>query len=190
MHYVTEYSQRDLAYAEDRLRAFQGILNAFKRAAIPIYNFWGIPLSPLSDESDQDLLRGRLTRSQSQRFAFMLFWVAPDATRRQGNFPSWSWAAWSGRIDHPLHVPGQADECADVVVQLEDEQKITHRLVEIHRLPHLLALDDHYTMNIRVEGWTIDVDVVDIDIMDLNFRYRGPVRFCNVAAEQGRGRYY
>lgn len=166
MQYLHDFSLRELTYREDALNAFQGVLNAFRRAKRPVHNFWGVPIF-LSDNSfDRGSAQKKIKRSMSTRFAISLFWYASGAPWRLARMntacPSWSWAAWDGPIRYTRQQWLGPDIFSDVRVWLEDTHKETYSLDEINFEPGMCALQDTYSKTIRVEGWTINVDSVGL----------------------------
>jgi hypothetical protein len=101
-----------LTYDYDSLNAFRGILSRF-----PYISIWGVPIA-----LEQVAEIGSLDEAVcSIRFARGLWWDSPGdpwrdmlgrdekfvTLRRRIDFPSWSWAGWSGPIrPHiPEHLP-------------------------------------------------------------------------------------
>ncbi|MCJ1259453.1 hypothetical protein MMC24_007291 [Lignoscripta atroalba] len=80
------YKDRALSYESDSINAFAGIIKAMERLHNVSF-LWGLPemdfesalLWQLSDTSEQDHI-----------------------LQRRGQFPSWSWAGWSGSLNHDL----------------------------------------------------------------------------------------
>lgn len=87
MDTLEKYSNRTLSYSSDSLNAFLGILSSFASRKNPIYNVWGVPLV---------LLR--------KMWDLKLDWRHQQPCNRQAQFPSWSWAGWSGPVTRGQHV--------------------------------------------------------------------------------------
>ena len=71
---VNLYSPRRLTYAEDGLRALDGVLQRLG-TMYPRGFFWGLPIEDLD---------------------WALLWRPQIPSPRRQNFPSWSWAGWEG----------------------------------------------------------------------------------------------
>lgn len=87
LNILEEYSNRTLSYSSDSLNAFLGILSSFASRKNPIYHVWGVPLV-----------------LQHNRWDLMLNWRHRQPCNRQAQFPSWSWAGWSGPVTRGKHV--------------------------------------------------------------------------------------
>jgi hypothetical protein len=94
MELLAEYSARNLTYDFDALRAFAGIRRVFEEGECPIYNVQGLPVV-LSVELRLDCSAVNLIAA--------LCWEhhEPDKARHRTQFPSWTWAGWTGRIHFP-----------------------------------------------------------------------------------------
>jgi hypothetical protein len=91
-NHIVEYSGRNLTYEQDALPAFTGLLSQ-----TPFCTFDGIPIA--TDEA----------HSPETAFAVGLWWKSAyfreqrrdvSLTRRD-QFPSWTWAGWSGPVSYP-----------------------------------------------------------------------------------------
>jgi hypothetical protein len=107
--HIEIYTQRNLTYQSDALRAFQGICNIFANQKVPILNHWGIPtylgcyradglwLVPSASLGSRDAPANDLSALR-----YGLLWHLKSrgqgADRRVG-FPSWSWAGWSAPVE-------------------------------------------------------------------------------------------
>jgi hypothetical protein len=96
------YSLRDMTYQSDAINAFQGILQRYSRAPVPVKHYFGVPFTTgqhpgLSDMREME----RSVDDISNSFIAALTWSAENATRRPG-FPSWSWAGWRGENFLPM----------------------------------------------------------------------------------------
>ncbi|KAF2648344.1 hypothetical protein K491DRAFT_684759 [Lophiostoma macrostomum CBS 122681] len=169
MRCVADYSSRELTYEADHLNAFQGVLNAFKRAACPMYNFWGIPI-PVKDRFlpyRAPVSIQEMERSRSARFASNLFWQSQSHTQRclarmDNDIPSWSWARWEGPISEDLSYSKDCllDACVWLEVEGSCNKFISLDGVDLESSPR--PLEDEYTSKIQIEAWTMDVDLVDV----------------------------
>ncbi|KAL8382933.1 hypothetical protein RB595_006619 [Gaeumannomyces hyphopodioides] len=100
---VAEYTKRAFSSLSDRLRGFQGVLN---RLEVPFRGpfYWGIPASTFVDG---------------------LLWTPhPDggSHHRIPEFPSWSWAGWSGPVVYAASAElGLANLCETTASQVAIE---------------------------------------------------------------------
>jgi heterokaryon incompatibility protein (HET) len=87
---IAEYSMRDLTFDADALNGILAVLRYFEQLVIPVYHYWGIPI--LHKES--------VPSFKSYTFGFLagLCWNSRSPSRRRPQFPSWSWAGWTGSI--------------------------------------------------------------------------------------------
>ena len=97
---VEEFSQRDLTYEDDVLRAFGGIFNALNRDCNQEF-LWGLPISFLGPALSWPRGKRRRVTSVST--------VSENGTKIPIIFPSWTWAGWIGdeipwtQFDLPLN---------------------------------------------------------------------------------------
>lgn len=163
MRYVSEFSTKELAYREDMLNAFQGILNAFQRAKDPVYHFWGIPIF-LKDDHLRDRNQphdGKNTRSRSARFITSLFWSHSDSQsirRIRSEFPSWSWAAWDGTVEAGTFYNLLTHSFTGSRVWFQDFAGNLTNLEDINFHPAMSSLQDRYS-NILLEADTTTIGI-------------------------------
>lgn len=168
MSYVHSYSLRELTFRRDKLMAFEGVMNAFKRAQRPVYTFWGQPIF-LSDRDMPHYARtadqrrgekGSSKWSMAVRFAIGLFWQlrnSQDSTSRIEDFPSWSWAGWTGIMDPELLIHINQELSTDLDISLEDASHNMISLNSIEIWPQMGNLEDQYLDGLYIEAWTIVV---------------------------------
>jgi hypothetical protein len=87
---IVSYSQRHLSYDSDRLRAMAGIFRVYEEGAHPCYNIQGLSL----------VIHRGSTLSKAIMFMDALSWEQwkYDGTHRKKQFPSWTWASWTGPV--------------------------------------------------------------------------------------------
>ncbi|KAJ8113946.1 hypothetical protein OPT61_g4063 [Boeremia exigua] len=87
-----EFSARTLSFPRDTLDVVRGILAAFDRK-FQVRHLSGIPFIkiPLPTAADS------LVFSKFHLLSGLLFWTREDSVRRK-EFPSWSWAGWTGSL--------------------------------------------------------------------------------------------
>ncbi|KAK8104711.1 uncharacterized protein PG998_011744 [Apiospora kogelbergensis] len=93
-HLVESYNTRDLAYPEDGLQAYLGVIQRFSEA-VPGGFFWGLPVS----DFHRALLwqpRETLVRRLSRRREAGLY-----------ELPSWSWVGWRGNVNMMKCLPAK-----------------------------------------------------------------------------------
>lgn len=105
---VRDYTGRDMSFASDSLHAFAAFTKEFKRAGRLLT--WGLPIS----SSALHLLWEHEP------------WDFRDINRRD-EFPSWSWAGWSGTaaMNFPLN-PAPKVNCTCAIA---DETSLSHVLI-------------------------------------------------------------
>lgn len=102
MELLAEYNARNFTHDFDALRAFAGICRVFEEGECPIYNVQGLPVV-----FSEQLQLGR----SAMNLVDTLCWEhhQPETARRRTQFPSWTWAGWTGRIHFPkeLETPSE-----------------------------------------------------------------------------------
>lgn len=160
---IGEYSQKDLSFEHDALNAVLGVLHAFKRAGVLAHHISGIPSVPLL----------RISQSQSTKplesLAAGLSWVADTRNgnpylKRRENFPSWSWAGWTGvGLQYWYFLMDgvyQVNELyTDIVVELEDQEG---QLIPWTTSNSLKI----FARRICVSGWTTQLRIIKADGKD------------------------
>lgn len=177
MDFVHRYTSRHLTYPMDRLNAFEGVMNAFKRAKRPVYSFWGVPIfmsdndmsrRPRYDLWDEDKT-DRAERSLAVRFAISLFWQHESLSTRMKQFPSWSWAGWTGKI-HPQVLALVDDELSTGLdISLESDVHGIMSLDSIEFWSQMGSLEDTYSSRLYIEAWTIPVNIDKLDVSDFPY---------------------
>ncbi|KAK8105238.1 hypothetical protein PG999_008597 [Apiospora kogelbergensis] len=95
-HHVNEFSRRKLSYAADSLQALSSVLDRFMYETHAICHLHGLPFMPRQNSTYSQGLD-----KHAFHFKYGLLWthgqdVTPKA--RRGDFPSWSWTGWEGRV--------------------------------------------------------------------------------------------
>jgi hypothetical protein len=150
IHFLAQFSERELSYPADTIKAMQGILHMFSRAHRPVYHLEGVPL-----------LSG-LETGVFAEFSFLkgLSWFHTSPGERRLEFPSWSWAGWTGQLgDFFMFRETDPQTHAITTVCLETENgelgkfpKST-RQEDWHMFLSNLASKRFHT--IRIQGYTI-----------------------------------
>lgn len=137
---LQKYTGGELTYQSDAIRAFEGVFRFFER--VGVFHYLGIPILP--ETSYKHTNDGNALRSQSDRFADGLCWIAVGPGKRRHLFPSWSWAGWQ----HEIHFPDLPDysgpsnmEEASVKILREDSRG------------SLISFDD-YPLSSLFPSWT------------------------------------
>ena len=89
---LEEYSTRTLTYSSDTLNAFLGVLASFSTRKDPIYHVWGVAVV-----------------TQYNSWDLKIYWVHRKPCSRLTQFPSWSWAGWSGPVNRGMHIQSGTD---------------------------------------------------------------------------------
>jgi hypothetical protein len=115
MPFLAEFSRRELTHSADALNAMQGIFQMFLKAKTPIYHIEGVPLVP------------RKSRAFVLEHSFIqgLSWYHKNPGERRPEFPSWSWAGWTGLLaDRVTLNPRRLRDPYDISIRLEYENEI------------------------------------------------------------------
>ncbi|PMD61837.1 HET-domain-containing protein [Hyaloscypha bicolor E] len=112
IHFLADFSKRELSYPADAINAMQGIFQMFSKTEYPVYHIEGVPI--LSATSG--------TFVPEDSFIKGLSWCHSIPGKRRPEFPSWSWAGWTGVLERSFM---WADEYpVDTVLCLETENGI------------------------------------------------------------------
>ncbi|KAF2431536.1 HET-domain-containing protein [Tothia fuscella] len=95
---IEKYNWRVLTYETDILNAFSGVLQAYKVAEHPVFNFWGVPILPPVAKSETGEVVP-IERTSLDGFVLGLCWTWSDNLlqyehSKRPDFPTWSWAGW------------------------------------------------------------------------------------------------
>lgn len=88
---VQDYSARDLSYDADSLNAFRGIIQRYSKLEEPVLSIWGLPYPAQGDKYRYFYLG--LTWAHTENC-----WGDSRRPKRRQEFPSWTWAGWSGAV--------------------------------------------------------------------------------------------
>lgn len=88
---VQDFSARDLSYDVDSLNAFRGIIQRYSNLEEPVLTIWGLPYPAQGDKSRHFYLG--LTWAHTEKS-----WETSRPPKRRQDFPSWTWAGWSGPV--------------------------------------------------------------------------------------------
>ncbi|KAH7393814.1 heterokaryon incompatibility protein-domain-containing protein [Phaeosphaeria sp. MPI-PUGE-AT-0046c] len=89
---ITNYTDRNISFASDALKAASGVLSRLQEENDPAYNFAGLPYYRGSGDK-MPLI------PIEQAIGHALSWHTFDTPlSRREIFPSWTWAGWSGRV--------------------------------------------------------------------------------------------
>ncbi|KAJ6277970.1 heterokaryon incompatibility protein-domain-containing protein [Bipolaris maydis] len=89
-NYLSAYSGTELFVEADRIGAFEGMFNNFKRKKFPVRQFLGVPIMPAAIGGPQGGPKPA-QRSRSESFAAGLSWRNSTSGIRRTQFPTWSW---------------------------------------------------------------------------------------------------
>lgn len=94
LNLLSQYTHRALSFDSDALNAFSGVMQHLRRAGDKplIYDVCGLPFIPNID----------IDRHQTCYIFIVVSWSHSDMrSRRRPQFPSWTWAGWTGGIHWP-----------------------------------------------------------------------------------------
>jgi hypothetical protein len=151
IHFLADFSKRELSYPADAINAMQGIFQMISKTEYPVYHIEGVPI--LSATSG--------TFVPEDSFIKGLSWCHSIPGKRRPEFPSWSWAGWTGVLERSFM---WADEYpVDTVLCLETENGI---IEEFPRWDHgLKFLSKITTSNVKIlhiKGWTLRCGIVHL----------------------------
>lgn len=185
--YIDDFNQRTLTFESDRLEALQGIFQVFSAKAWPVGVFMGIPIlfphKPKSPSLGYGMADIKQLRSYSPLGSFIdgLTWHhrgtnIPQIWDRRPNFPSWSWAGWSGSIAHrPLlskGFTGRAYRNGQDNPSLWIETPEKAFLPVKHSWNELLDMLSLYSMTttfLHIESETFECEILYLDSNNVSF---------------------
>ncbi|KAG6362399.1 hypothetical protein INS49_010629 [Diaporthe citri] len=88
---VQDYSARDLSYDADSLNAFRGIIQRYSNLEEPVLSIWGLPYPARGDKYRYFYLGLTWAHTENN-------WENSRRPKRRQEFPSWTWAGWSGTV--------------------------------------------------------------------------------------------
>ena len=100
---LQDYTAREMTNHSDAIKAFLGIFNATMRTKGPVFDISGLPLILPDVKRDPEFSCRNQAFSISISWYREDLWETPQMRGGDGNnlFPSWSWAAWEGRVCFP-----------------------------------------------------------------------------------------
>ncbi|KAL2139402.1 hypothetical protein VTI28DRAFT_5251 [Corynascus sepedonium] len=137
--HIRAYSKRRLTHDSDALAAFMGITGLYNRSSSKLHLLYGLPiwLGPIAVGTRESFSGAQITFALTvsawyhravghQRAMF----VSEPACRRRTNFPSWSWAGWTG-VAVSWRVPPNNEHCALMadLIELTAPPRGTSRLL-------------------------------------------------------------
>ena len=116
---ITQYSQRNLTFEEDILRAFQGVMRHYETSgrAELISHLWGLPISYNASANH--------VPSDKASITICLAWYHKQPTKKKKrNFPSWSWTGWAETVESlGWHLAELYSEQKDIASSISDTMK-------------------------------------------------------------------
>lgn len=159
MTFVSEFSQRKLSFAVDRVNAMQGIFQRFSDDEYhkhPFHFFVGIPIIPPIG-SNPSFPAGR---TATEGFLMGLCWRLDAPGRRRKEFPSWSWAGWKGQVKSELLFNLKMyNRFSHIDVWVEDEDKALVPFPDWDQVLHTLSRFRDRCRFIHIEAHTFPVQV-------------------------------
>lgn len=162
--HICQFSTRELTFQEDRLNAMSGIFRMLEGDRLPVYQFMGVPIMPpwYQNPSSHEIVYKKLQRTLEQGFLIGLTWQHEELGKKITHFPTWSWAGWTGEIDHDLAFKrhwNTSPKDARVFIELKDGSLSRFPIVEA-----LSSLESNEPLNntkfIHVEAKTFSCSTV------------------------------
>jgi heterokaryon incompatibility protein (HET) len=161
---LSEFSERQLGYPGDTIRAFQGIFNVFSRSDHPVYHFGGVPIPPPWQ------VRAKVPESMGRdpegSFIIALCWTLRRSAERRPQFPSWSWAGWDGELSESLWTFDELSTFMldDISLWIEEDDGSLIRFPKWELIPSFLV-DRTLNANkfIHIEANTIEFSIVQLN---------------------------
>lgn len=98
--HIEDYTARDLTYDADSLNAFAGMMRHFQMEEFGLLQAWGIPFGSFKSEDHHSFAYGDHLSYTLSWYHVHPCWDAQSRPRRRPDFPSWSWAGWSGPVSY------------------------------------------------------------------------------------------
>jgi hypothetical protein len=144
---IVEYSNRDLTFDSDALRALAGICRVFEKGECPIYNLQGLPIVPFTEA-------GHVPNTMKLVSALCWHHDAPRKARRRMQFPSWTWAGWTSRIEHPDCTETEVEfEIPSEDIKIEYEDGFVATLVDLSKNLKTLHMETSRSRHFNLSGW-------------------------------------
>jgi hypothetical protein len=144
IHFLADFSKRKLSYPADAINAMQGIFQMFSKTEYPVYHIEGVPI--LSATSG--------TFAPEDSFIKGLSWYHAIPGKRRPEFPSWSWAGWTGQLEDEFMCTAECP--VGISLRLETEDGVTEKFP---KWDHWLEfLSKKMTSNVKIlhiSGWTL-----------------------------------
>jgi hypothetical protein len=160
MGYVASYNKRQLTFAEDTLNAMQGIFQAFSKSRRSVYQLMGVPiLSPIA--LSHGTPHKSVPRSSEKSFLIGLCWFSIQPGGRRPQFPTWSWAGWTGDLSITLNFAKEwTMSLGDTKIWFEENDKKLLKLPAFDSLPTFLSQASFTPGIIQIEAWTFPCSIV------------------------------
>jgi hypothetical protein len=151
IHFLADFSKRELSYPADAINAMQGIFQMFSKTEYPIYHIEGVPI----------LWATLDTVAPVHSFIRGLSWYHPIPGKRRPEFPSWSWAGWAGQLQYRSMC---REKCpVDTILRLETEDGIIEKPPKgDHWLEFLSKKTTNNVKILHIQGWTLGCTIVHL----------------------------
>jgi hypothetical protein len=150
IHFLADFSKRELSYPADAINAMQGIFQMFSRTEDPVYHIEGVPILWATLE----------TVDPVHSFIRGLSWYHLIPGKRRPEFPSWSWAGWVGQLKERFMC---RDKCpvGTTILRFETEDGIIENLPKWdHWLEFLSKKPTNNVKILHIQGWTLRCTIV------------------------------
>ena len=144
IHFLADFSKRELSYPADAINAFQGIFQMFSKTEFPVYHIEGVPI--LSATSG--------TFVPEDSFIKGLSWYHAIPGKRRPEFPSWSWAGWTGQLEDEFMCSAACP--VSIPLRLETEDGVIEKFPKWdHWLEFLSKKTTSNVKILHIKGWTL-----------------------------------
>ncbi|RGP71700.1 hypothetical protein FLONG3_7004 [Fusarium longipes] len=175
---IERFSARKLSFDDDAMRAIKGIMKHFEEGQSPVVFFCGLPLFEIPGCSIENVLALALTWSLNDRCS-----TSTDsfAIARREAFPSWTWAGWKPSSNVSPRDAGRSTvSLEELAIRLDKPHvyiKYTWWGAEIAwtcsgesdpewttsmKDTLQLSAQGKYPRQIRIRGWSFEVDIEEI----------------------------
>lgn len=163
--HLVQYTARKLSHPSDSLNGFMGILNQYKGGPQPINHHLGLPVYCLSAKANVNYPSFFSTLVQSQyvrSLVLSLLWEYDNSKNEQiphriRNFPSYTWAGWTGIVNLRYTKADHLNFVSDVVV-LSDSYGLQQLLLH-QTTPHIHGHIEQAKNYLDVEANTAQIQL-------------------------------
>ncbi|KAH8773990.1 heterokaryon incompatibility protein-domain-containing protein [Hyaloscypha finlandica] len=149
LHFLADFTKRELSYPADAINAMQGIFQMFSKTKYPVYHIEGVPIlsaTPGTFVPEHSFIKG-------------LSWYHAIPGKRRPEFPSWSWAGWTGQVEDGFMCTAECP--VGTALRLETEDGVIEKFPTWdHWLEFLSKKTTSNVKILHIQGWTLRCTVV------------------------------